>query len=202
VIGVGMKLTSPKTYTIIRKILEKKQFTQTELSNELDISWGQINKTTNWLLKKKYIIKKKKYELWDPLGILNSIIMFRRLEPLYSLTVRIDEENVLKTLNEETDVILARVTALNYYSQYFRENIIDFYARDAREVKDLLSKVPGEGVVVNVYKEDLNVRDDIKIIENFKVTSEIRTVIDLFCSERAYTAHDLIKEIWGIEIEV
>ncbi|RLF93187.1 hypothetical protein DRN50_07635, partial [Thermococci archaeon] len=63
-----MKLTSPKTYRIIRKILEKKQFTQTELSNELDISWGQINKTTNWLLKKKCIIKKKKYELWDPLG--------------------------------------------------------------------------------------------------------------------------------------
>jgi hydroxymethylpyrimidine pyrophosphatase-like HAD family hydrolase len=196
-----MKATSPKTYEILRTILERKKFGQRGLHRVTGISLGQINKVTNWLLEKKYIIKNNGYELWDPIGILSSISLSRKLKPAISASVSLEKDRVMEVLKEE-GIILARITALEKFSEFYRENVIDIYAQDCNKVKDTLSKIPGLKTPVQIYKEDLDVRDDIKKINGFDVTTEYRTVIDLYCSERAYAAKELVEKLWGLELGV
>jgi hypothetical protein len=196
-----MKPTSPKNYQLLRAILEKKRFKQKELSNDTGISTYQASKITNWLLEKRYLIKQEKYELWDPIGIINSISAYRKLKPALSLNVNLEKVRILETLKKQ-GIILARITALEKYSEFYRENVIDIYAKDCNKVKDILSKIPGSKTPINLYKEDLDVRKDIKKIDGFDVTTEYRTVIDLYCSERGYASKELIEKLWGLELGV
>jgi len=65
-----VNLASPKTFEIIEYILENAQFTQYRASKDLkNISFGLINRVSNWLLGRRLIARREsKYLLSDPAG--------------------------------------------------------------------------------------------------------------------------------------
>jgi hypothetical protein len=51
---------------------------------------------------------------------------------------------------------------------------------------------------VSIYCPDISLKHDI---EKWRRTTKFRTVIDLACDGRIYTAKDLLKSLWGVSIE-
>lgn len=204
-----IKPTAPKTYQVLHEILLKKVFTQREIAENTKVSLGQVNKIVNWLEDKKYVSHPGvKYQLEQPIAILNLFALFRKMNDnlTSSLELKVTENELNNYLKEKkTDITLCLTSALKHYSSYFRDSSINFYTNQKEIINDLTNaakaKSSGSSInlqAINIYTPDLFLKSDRVAVGSIPVTSDIRTVIDLFCDGKAYAAKDLIKNLWGV----
>lgn len=196
-----MKLTSPQTYKVLRFALERKSFRQAEASKETGVSLGLVNRVTNWLVAHHYAARQSDgYRLIAPAALAQQFSFFRRMEQLRfaSFDVELSQQEVMEVL-EETKSVLCLTSALQRYSDYFRDPSLHFYA-DERVEETLRQLNPGR-TRVELYRDDLEQDDDFENLQakgtkKVRVTKKIRTMIDVLCSQRAYAAERLILHTW------
>ena len=188
-----MKVTSRETYRIVRAILNYKRFTQYEISQKEKITFSLVNRTVNWFLRMGYVRKREGcYELVSAGAIFNLFPLYRRMQTYATFDVNLSHENALNLIKDKGT--LCMTSALAYYDDYYRDSTIHAYLEDEKLIDELKS-MPKGYTHIEIYKEDLNKGDTVKI-RNQKVTDKIRTVIDLFCGNKAYAAEKLVKREW------
>jgi hypothetical protein len=191
-----MNITLKTTYKIIKYILLSKEFTQTEIHQETKCSLGRINEVVYWLITRKFVEKiDSKYRLADPAGIISLFPLFRNMNELlaYRLPLRGEKEKILENLPKGS--ILCLDSALDRYSQYYRSSRICIYHEKPELVKNIFEPYSGGIIDLEVYRPDMNLKEDV---EN-GLTSKLRTVIDMTCDGKTYAAKDLFEELWGIK---
>jgi len=188
-----MKVTSKKTYRIVKAILEMKKFTQYAISKKENLTFSLVNKVVNWLVSRGYVVKRTgHYELVSPAAVFNLFPLYRRMKPYTAFDINLSNKEALTLLKGKG--ILCLTTALSCYDDYFRDPAIHVYLTDKKIIEELKA-LPKGYTRIELYKEDLSGKDFAK--KNGRiVTDKTRTIIDLFCANKAYTAERLIKKEW------
>lgn len=198
-----LRVSSEKTYGIIKAMLLEKQFKQRELSRKLKVSPARVNEVVQWLVKNNLVDKYKgRYEVMNPIGIVKIFTYSRRMDDIkqFSIDVKVSRSKLTNYLKKQKTVFCL-TSALQEYSAYFRDPSINFYVGSFEKIRDELRKLPQGMVRINVYKPDMFLESDVVKKHGMFLTSELRTVIDLFCDNKAYAAKDLIEKFWGVRIE-
>ena len=192
-----MKLTSPKTYRVVRFALEKGVFKQTEARDACGVAFGLANRVTNWLVARGYVAKEPGgYRVIAPAALAQAFSYFRRMEELKTAFFDVGTSPAaLKKLFKEHDAVLCLTSALQHYDDYFRDPAIHVYATPA--LVTALKQLPPGRTRIEVYADDLQEPKDFVKEKGVVVTGRIRTLIDLACSQRAYAADRLVKKTWG-----
>ncbi len=183
-------------------MLEKKRFSQREICRSSDVSLGHVHNVVSWLETNKFVERENRgYTLVNPTGLLRAISLFRSMGELknFSLSIDVSKEKIMEYLVDK-NVIFCLGTATEEFSSFFRAGEISFYSKDSGIIKKELSPQREGLIKLTCYKPDLGVEQDVKNIENKVYSSEIRTVIDMFCDDKAYYTKELLKNIWGIEV--
>ncbi len=199
--GDGMvNLSSPKTFEIIEYILEKKQFTQYRASKELKgISFGLINKVSNWLLGKRLIARREsKYFLSDPAGIISAISIYRDMKQLKILEAdtSLTKAQLMQLIPKSA--VFCLDSALGLWSSYYKSGRVCAYLgqKEADAIKKRLLFKPGNASTLCIYMEKPLVKQKKEAKGRF-YTGRVRAVVDMFCDDRAFAAEMLYKELWG-----
>lgn len=187
-----MKITSKETYKVVRSILVRKKFSQYQISKQEDVTFSLVNKVVNWLVRTGYVAKRKGYyELTAPAAIFGLFGIYRKMAPIAVFEVSLGSKEVMKRLGKRAALCLT--SALSSYDDYYRDPAIYAYALDKKLIGEFAQMTKGY-TRVEFYGEDLNGQD---IIKNGQwKTSKVRTVIDLFCANKAYSAERLMKREW------
>ena len=189
-----MKVTSRETYKIVRAMLEMKKFTQYGISKKENVTFSLVNKVVNWFVARGYVAKRKgNYELIIPAAAFSLFPLYRAMKPYASFDVSLKGEDVLATIKGNGTLCLT--SALSHYDSYYRDPAIYVYSKDEKLVEELKNAPKGLTHVV-LYEEDLNGSDTVKKNGQL-ITSKTRTIIDLFCANKAYAAEMLIKKEWA-----
>ncbi len=190
---IFMKMTSRETYKAIRAILQLKKFTQYEVSKKEHVTFSLVNRVVNWLVYQYYVAKRTgHYEVIAPGSIFSLFPLHRKMKPRTIFDVNLPKEDVLEMLKEKGALCLT--SALSYYDSYYRDPAIYVYLEDEKIIQEL-KNLPKGYTHVEIYEEDLN-SDDFVTIKGQKITGKIRTIIDLFCANKAYATERLIKKEW------
>lgn len=188
-----MKITSRETYKAMRAILERKRFTQYGISKTEKVTFSLVNKVVNWLVGTGYVAKRTGYyELIAPAAIFGLFAIYRKMRPFASYDIKLKQGEAQKLLKGKAALCLN--SALSHYDSYYRDPVIYAYALD-EGLEGELKAFPKGYTRIELYKEDLNAKD---IVKNGQwKTSKVRTVIDLFCANKAYAAERLVKKEWS-----
>ncbi|HLD59989.1 MAG TPA: hypothetical protein VI912_03280 [Candidatus Bilamarchaeaceae archaeon] len=188
-----MKVTSKKTYRVIKAILTMKKFTQYEISKKEEITFSLVNKVVNWLVSLGYVAKRTGYyELVAPVAILSLFPIYRKIKPYAIFDVNVSVRDILAMLKGKGRLCLT--SALAYYDDYFRDPAIHIYLNDQKIIEELKS-LPKGYTHIQIYKEDLS-NMDFQKKNGQNITDKTRTILDLFCANKGYTAERLIKKEW------
>lgn len=194
-----VNLASPKTFKIIEYILERKEFTQYRASIDLkDVSFGLINRITNWLISKKFIARKNnKYILKDPAGLISATAIYRDMNSLklFQANTSLNQKELIKLIPKKA--IYCLDSALKQWTNYYKSNRVCIYLpeKEIQPIKKKLEFKPGNNSILCIYREHPKTRE--KTIKGKNYTTKIRTIIDLACDERIFTTETLFNEIWG-----
>jgi len=193
-----LDLKSEKTYFVVNYVLKYRRFEQKEIHKKTRVSKGWVSFVVNWLEEQKYVKKADKgYELVNAVPVFSLFKLFRRMEKnlLGSFSLKPEPEELIRELIKRK-VVFCTTTALQEYSSYYQDPSINFYSGD----KDLLEEIRTEekGLTqINFFKPDLWLKIDIQKKGKMLLTSPVRTIIDLFCDNKAYTAKELIEKTYG-----
>lgn len=136
-----MNPTAPATYRVLLGLLTRREASQRELADDLDVSIGQVSNVFRWLVENGFAERgssvsrmrrgraRDVYVLTNPTGLLRAISLFRPMERLrlFSLTIDVPKEKLLADLRRRP-VVLCLGTALERYSRFYRSDEISFYA--------------------------------------------------------------------------
>ncbi len=192
-----IRLTSDKTYKVIRYLLKNGRFAQSRVHNETGVSAGRVNQVVQWLMRTGYVRKAAcRYELIAPLAVVKLFPLARSMKEqiIFSREVDVENEDIVKWLTGK-GAVFCLTTALQQYDTYFRDPAVNIYADEKAALE--LERLPAGLTRVNVYKPDMNLESDTTEKDGVKATSMERTVIDLFCDNKAYAAERLVKRLWG-----
>jgi len=188
-----MKITSRETYRVVRAMLDRKRFSQYEISKNEGITFSLVNRTVNWFMGRGYVRKQKGYyELVSAGAIFNLFPIYRKMTPYATFDVNLPGEKALEMLGKKG--VLCLTSALAFYDDYYRDATVHAYLEDEKVLDELKGMAKGF-CHVELYREDLN-RDDFTKLKRQNATNKIRTVIDLFCCNKAYAAERLLKKEW------
>lgn len=192
-----MKLTSPKTYKVVRYALESGTFKQLEAQKATGVSFGLVNRVTQWMVSRKFAaVGTRGYDIIAPAALAQTFSVFRRMEDLRIGAYMVEtNQNRLQTILKENGAVLCLTSALAHYDDYFRDPSIQVYGSE--QLGKALFEMPSGRMRVDVYEDDLKDDQDVISDKGIKRTGKIRTLIDLLCSDRAYAADRLIKKTWG-----
>lgn len=191
-----IRLTAQKTYRILYYILSHRRFTQTEIHEATGVSIGRVNKVVSWLIDRGYADKTKGgYRLTSAVSLISLLANFRVMKRTLTLDIDAPREEVMKFLLEKGSVFCL-TSALQYYDTYFRDPSIHVYSYDKKVVEEF-KKFRKGNLRINIYEPDLCLEENITTIDTAKLTSEVRTIIDLFCDNKSYAADRLIKRVFA-----
>lgn len=136
-----MNLTSPATYRILLALLDRKEVSQRELSESLEISPSHVHRVFRWLEDNRFVERgsverrsrrgrsRDVYVLVNPTGLLRTISLFRSMDRLRRFVVAVDvpKERLLADLRRHP-VVFCLGTALERFSHFYRPDEISFYA--------------------------------------------------------------------------
>ena len=189
-----MKVTSRETYKVVRGVLELREFTQSELSRKEKVTFSLVNRVVNWLVSRGYVARRKNgYALVAAAGVFNLFPIYRQMVPWKMFEVDARPKHVLELLEGKATLCLS--SALPYYDDYFRDPAIYAYADDEKLAVELAQLRKGF-TRVELYRNDLDAGDSV-VKNGLRVTGKVRTVVDLFCANKAYAAERLVKREWG-----
>ncbi len=190
-----IRLTADKTYRVIYYILKKQKFTQTEIHKATGVSIGRVNQVVSWLRESGYVEKTgTKYGLTSGVSLISLLSNFRSMKKIRTLDIDAKRGETSEFLIEK-EAVFCLTSALQLHDSYFRDPSICAYSSN-KEVVEELKKFPKGNLRINIYEPDLPLDKNTVSIDSARVTSEIRTVVDLFCDDKGYTAERLIKRIF------
>jgi biotin operon repressor len=173
-----MRLTSKKTFPLLLRALSKVSFTQTELSEELNISIGRVNKVIQWLIQKNIVIKEKgKYVIVKP-NLLTDILSTQQ-SITKKRTYEVGHEHIIK--HDALELCLLSLTP-HHRAQKDTHSIHAVYNPEAIQYLDSLPR--GE-VLVHLYEYSTDHHAE-----------DIRTIIDLKTTGHLSEANELAQNIW------
>lgn len=188
-----MKPTSKETYKVISAMLEMKKFTQYRISKERGVTFSLVNRVVNWFVAGGTVAKRTGYyELVSAAGIFSIFPIYRKLKPFATFNLELSREQVLELAGK--DAVLCLTSALSYYDDYYRDPSIYLYTADERFLKEIINLRKGY-THVEIYLDDLH-GNGITKKNGHAVTDKVRTVVDLFCNNKAYVAERLVKREW------
>ncbi len=225
-----MKRIQPKTLLIINRILEKKIFSQKDIllaCNDIrPVSVGLVNKVMNDLISKNYVRARSKWEmdygnlepeeragrrpkyyLSDPVGLLTYVSLFRSMKDLLLFEMWVDgsKDMIMDELKGQK-VVYSLGSALESSSAYYRSVDVTLYSDDPAAVQDVLKRAPPGKTGVKCYRFDLLDEIDPKS-DLFKkddkgrhITSDVQSIIDMFCDGKSAYTKPLLDKLWGIKI--
>ncbi len=184
-----------KKLSIVEYILEKKEFTQYKVKQDLSFGGSTVNKTVNFLLDKQVIEKKeKKYVLSDAVSLLELVAFFKKMSDfkIAEFNTSLKKEELYKLIPKEA--VFCMDSALEQYSNYYKSNKVCIYANDSivKQIKEKLKYLPGDKTVLEIYKDGI---DKSIVIKGKKYTSKIKTIIDMFCDKRGNAVEPLVKKL-------
>jgi hypothetical protein len=209
-----MNPVAPKTYEVLKWVLDQPASSQRMIARNTNISLGQINKVFSWLEENNFIERRNtrtkdlgpmSYNLTNPTGVLRAISLFRSMKNsrLLELNLDLKKEKAVKYLKKQK-VIFCLDSALEKYDSYFRGDTICCYIvpkerlenikRDLSSIKHGLSKI-------EFYSWDfqgLDIKDKMNSSNHY--TTELQTIIDLFCDNKAHYTKELLRKKWGIQL--
>lgn len=176
-------------------------FGQRELAAHLGISFGaSVNVFVKQLMQLGYISQTgpskkggKKYVITSPLELLSFYSKFRKMELYDKFMLAMNREEVIKYLNER-GAIFCLTTALEEHSPSFIDPAIYAYLPEEHFLEDEIKFLAKGDTLVYLYKYDL--KDEVVEINNKKITSKVRTVIDLYCENKTNLTKEFVKELW------
>lgn len=184
-----MKLTSLKSYRVIRFLLEHPTSSQLEISRKTEVALGYVNKIVNYLYDVNIVAKKsRRCVLREPIRLLELISFERPLKRLEVASFRLPTTSIIKSeelignICQKHQVGYA-FTVFSGLRRYFEYHIsypsVHVYVDD-EEVVERIER--GEGAVpIIILKPD---RPDIlarsREIKGYGVCDRIQIIVDLF----------------------
>ncbi len=196
-----MKFTPLRYRMIYFMLTHYDGFGQRELAKYLDIPFGaSVNVFVKQLVQLGYVSQTgpsrkggKKYVITSPLEFLRFYSKFRKMSLYDNFMLAMSREETIKYLSER-GAVFCLTTALEEYGTRFVDPAIFAYLSEEHFLEDEIKFLPKGDTLVYLYKYDLD--DEIVEINNKKITSKVRTVIDLHCENKAYTTEEFVKELW------
>lgn len=93
------------------------------------------------------------------------------------------------------NAVFCLTTALEQYTEYVKDPAIHVYVIDDYW-NEMQKKETTGNVRVNLYPFKPYREDNVTEKNGLKVTTPLRTLIDLYCDDKAYAAEPLIKQLW------
>ncbi len=187
-----IRLTADKTYRIIYYVLNEQKFTQTEIHEATGVSMGRVNQVISWLQESGHVEKTgTQYGLTSGVSLISLLSNFRSMKKIATLDIDAEREETLDFLIEK-EAVFCLTSALQLHDSYFRDPSICAYSSKKGVVGEL-KKFPKGNLRVSIYEPDLLLDENTVSIDSTRTTSEIRTIIDLFCDDKGYAAERLIE---------
>lgn len=194
---------SKYAYSILYYILTNQRFKQRQMARDLGYRHGgSISDFVNWLEDLEFVERFKdpvdrinNYRVTSPVGLVKFYSNFRRMQ---DLRVTVDVDATRKEAMEyykKNNGIFCLTTAMERYSDYVRDPAIHVYVEE--DYWNEMAEKESEGNIrVNLYVFKPYREDNVVEIDGVKSTSRLRTLIDLYCDDKAYAAEPLIKQLW------
>ena len=199
----GATFRSKVAYPQLYYMLEHGEFKQRQMARDLDIPHGaRVSGFVNWLINLKFVEKTKNrqqrlgvYKVTAPVSLIKFYSKFRNMEnQKVSINWGEDRDKAIEYFKKQQGVFCL-TTALECYTEYVRDPAIHVYVDDDFFNK-MQSKETSGTVRVNIYASNPYREDNIIEKDGLRITTKIRTLIDLYCDDKAYTAEPLITQIW------
>ncbi len=184
----------------LRYMLENPAFTQRQMSRDTGIKHGaRISNFVRWLENYKFVKKtidpkgKAIYQIPSRQALLTFYNRFRDMqdEKIGTFTIGPNPDFTMKHLSKN-GAIMCLTSALRFYDDYSRDPELHAYV----ENPTLLEEVKASEGEVKVHLYWYKYPDDSRVENDIRITSPIRTIMDLYCNNMAYLGERLIPRIW------
>ena len=194
---------SSYAYPQLYYMLEHKEFKQRQMARDLGIPHGKaVSGFVNWLQRLNFVEKRTDrdkrlsvYKLPSPLALIKFYSTFRQMSDLkVSKNWGTDRNKVIEHFKSQGGVFCL-TTALEHYTEYVKDPSIHVYVPEEFWTKMQESDVNGT-VRVNMYSFKPYRDNNVIEKDGVKITSKLRTLIDLYCDDKSYAAEPLIRQLW------
>lgn len=194
---------SSVAYPQLYYMLEHGDFKQRPMARDLDIPHGaRVSGFVNMLVDLKFVEKVKSrkqrlnvYRVTSPVALIKFYSSFRNMTTQrISRNWGTDRSKVIEYFKKEGGVFCL-TTALEHYTEYVRDPAIHVYVEE--DFWNKMQKKETSGTIrVNMYPFRPYRKDNVIEKDGLQITTKLRTLIDLYCDDKAYAAEPLIKQLW------
>ena len=173
------------------------------MARDLGIPHGsRVSGFVNWLVSLKYVRKVRNrqdrintYRVVSPLALIKFYSNFRNMtDQKLAKNWSYDRDKVIEYLKGKGGVFCL-TTALEHYTKYIHDPAINVYVPP--EFWNEMQGTHTEGSVrVNMYPFLPDEPSNITEKDGLKITTKLRTLIDLYCNDKAYAGDPLVKLLW------
>ncbi len=194
---------STAAYPQLYYMLERGDFKQRPMARDLDLPHGaRVSGFVNWLVDLKFIEKTRSrkqrlnvYRVVSPVALVKFYSTFRNMGThMVSRDWGTDRNEVIEHFKNEGGVFCL-TTALEHYTEYVRDPAVNVYVGD--DFWNEMQKKETSGTIrVNMYPFQPFRDDNVVEKDGLKITTKLRTLIDLYCNDKAYVTEPLVKQLW------
>ncbi|MEM3144044.1 MAG: hypothetical protein QXW91_05400 [Candidatus Nitrosotenuis sp.] len=194
---------SKYAYAQLYYMLSHKEFKQRSMARDLNYPHGsRISDFVVWLEKLGFVVKSKNiqdrvntYRVPAPLSLVKFYSAFRKMNDLrVSVDWGTNRDQVMEYFKSQ-NAVFCLSTALEQYSEFVRDPAIHVYVTD-EFWNEMAQKETAGTVRVHMYLFKPYREDNVTEKNGLKVTTPLRTLIDLYCDDKAYAAEPLVRQIW------
>lgn len=173
------------------------------MSRELGIPHGaRVSGFVTWLENLGFVEKNRNlqdrtnaYRVPSPVALIKFYSNFRKMSELRtSIDWGTRREEMMDYFKSQNGVFCL-TTALEQYTEYVKDPAIHVYVTEDFWNEMAAKEVTGN-VRVHLYLFKPYREDNVTEKNGLKVTTRLRTLIDLYCDDKAYAAEPLIKQLW------
>ncbi len=186
-----LKLTSKKTFKVVKYLLENFQTSQFVLSQKTGVAIGWVNEVVNFLSDLNIVSKgRRSCTLEDPVRLLEAIALERPLNRLVKSSFRLEVtsiregEEILRRASHDRGIRYA-LTVFSGLRRFYEYHItypsIHSYVSDVSVEKEVAH---GEGPITLflLSPDHPDILKTVRKVEEFSVCDPVQVAIDLFCS--------------------
>ena len=190
-------------YPQLYYMLSHKEFKQRQMARDLGYSHGsKISDFVVWLETLGFVTKSKNlrdrvnaYRVPAPLALIKFYSTFFRMSEIrLSIVWGKTREEVIEYFKSQ-NAVFCLTTALEQYTEYVKDPAVHVYVTP-EFWNEMESKEVEGNVRVHLYTFKPYRDDNVTEKNGLRVTTPLRTLIDLYCDDKAYAAEPLINQIW------
>ena len=190
-------------YPQLYYMLSHSEFKQRQMARDLGYSHGaKISDFVVWLETLGFVTKSKNlqdrvnaYRVPAPLALIKFYSTFNRVsEVRLSIDWGKTREDVIDYFKSQ-NAVFCSTTALEQYTEYVKDPAVHVYVTPEFQEEMESQEVDGN-VRVHLYTFKPYRDDNVTEKNGLRITTRLRTLIDLYCDDKAYAAEPLINQIW------